>query len=97
MLRHSWRRLANQNRIPFALVLLAIVVLVNVVLQPNLLEPTTLNSSMRVFLPLILVAVGQTIVILAGGIDISAGAIVSITNAVLATQIGLKASRARRR
>ncbi|MDQ3931008.1 MAG: ABC transporter permease [Chloroflexota bacterium] len=90
MLRHSWRRLANQNRIPFALVLLAIVVLVNVVLQPNLLEPTTLNSSMRVFLPLILVAVGQTIVILAGGIDISAGAIVSITNAVLATQIGLK-------
>jgi len=90
MMRQSWRRLANQNRIPFALVLLAIVVLINIVLQPNLLEPATLNGSMRVMLPLILVAVGQTIVILAGGIDISVGAIVSITNAILATQIGLR-------
>ena len=45
---------------------------------------------MRVFLPLILVAVGQAIVILAGGIDISVGAIVSIVNALLATQIGLQ-------
>lgn len=89
MIRHSWRRLANQNRIPFALVLLAVVVVVNIILQPNLLEPATLNGSMRIFLPLILVAVGQTIVILAGGIDISAGAIVSITNAILATQIGI--------
>jgi ribose transport system permease protein len=50
----------------------------------------TLNSSMRLFLPLILVAVGQTVVILAGGIDISVGAIVSIVNAILATQIGTK-------
>jgi ribose transport system permease protein len=89
VIRHSWRRLANQNRIPFALVLLVLVVAVNFVLQPNLLEPATLNSSMRIFLPLILVAVGQTIVILAGGIDISAGAIVSITNTILATQVGV--------
>ncbi|MDQ3706605.1 MAG: ABC transporter permease [Chloroflexota bacterium] len=90
MIRHSWRRLTNQNRIPFALLLLAVVLLINFILQPNLLEPATMNSSMRIFLPLILVAVGQTIVILAGGIDISAGAIVSITNAILATQIGTR-------
>lgn len=90
MIRHSWRRLTNQNRIPFALVLLAVVLVINFILQPNLLEPATMNSSMRIFLPLILVAVGQTIVILAGGIDISAGAIVSITNAILATQIGIR-------
>ncbi|HEY0068446.1 MAG TPA: ABC transporter permease [Chloroflexia bacterium] len=90
MIRHGWRRLTNQNRIPFALALLAVVVVVNLILQPNFLEPGTLNGSMRVILPLILVAVGQTIVILAGGIDISAGAIVSITNAILATQIGVK-------
>ncbi|HET7077862.1 MAG TPA: ABC transporter permease [Chloroflexia bacterium] len=86
----GWQRLMRQNRIPFALVLLALVVAVNLVLQPNLLEPVTLNSSMRLFLPLILVAVGQTVVILAGGIDISVGAIVSIVNAILATQIGTK-------
>jgi ribose transport system permease protein len=71
-------------------VLLVLVGGVNLILQPNLLEPGTLNSSMRVFLPLILVAVGQAIVILGGGIDISSGAIVSIVNAVLATQIGIK-------
>ncbi len=86
----GWQRLMRQNRIPFALVLLALVVAVNLVLQPNLLEPVTLNSSMRLFLPLILVAVGQTVVILAGGIDISVGAIVSFVNAILATQIGTK-------
>ena len=89
-MRAGWRRLANQNRIPFALFLLAAVFVVNVILQPNMLDPATLSGTMRVFLPLILVAVGQTIVILAGGIDISAGAIVSIVNAILATQIGLR-------
>jgi ribose transport system permease protein len=86
----GWQRLMRQNRMPFALVLLALVVAVNLVLQPNMLEPVTLNSSMRLFLPLILVAVGQTVVILAGGIDISVGAIVSVVNAILATQIGTK-------
>ncbi|MGA7730759.1 MAG: ABC transporter permease [Chloroflexia bacterium] len=88
-MRLAWQRFANQNRIPFALFLLAAVVIVNVILQPNMLDPATLNGTMRIFLPLILVAVGQTIVILAGGIDISAGAIVSIVNTILATQIGL--------
>lgn len=90
MMPLGWRRLATQNRVPFALVLLAAVLVVNFVLQPNFLEPVTLNGTMRVLLPLILVAVGQTFVVLGGGIDISAGAIVSIVNAILATQIGLQ-------
>lgn len=90
MIGPGWRRIVNRNRIPFALVLLALVLLVNFILQPNLLEPDTLNGTMRVMLPLILVAAGQTIVILAGGIDISAGAIVGIVNAILATRIGLE-------
>jgi len=90
MMRRGWQRLTTQNRIPFTFVLLLLVAGINFLLQPNLLEPGTLNSTMRVFLPLILVAVGQAIVILGGGIDISAGAIVSIVNAILATQIGIK-------
>jgi len=52
----------------------------------------TLNSNMRVFLPIILMAVGQAIVILGGGIDISVGGIVSIVNTVLATRVGLDGS-----
>jgi ribose transport system permease protein len=47
---------------------------------------------MRVFLPIILMAVGQAIVILGGGIDISVGAIASIVNTVLATRVGLEGS-----
>lgn len=45
---------------------------------------------MRVFLPLIILAAGQAIVILGGGIDISVGSIVSIVNVILATQVGLQ-------
>jgi ribose transport system permease protein len=52
----------------------------------------TLNSNMRVFLPIILMAMGQAIVILGGGIDISVGGIVSIVNTVLATRVGLQGS-----
>jgi ribose transport system permease protein len=73
----------------FALVLLVLAVVVNWIVQPNMFARDTLNSNMRVFLPLILLAVGQAIVILGGGIDISVGGILSIVNTVLATRVGL--------
>jgi ribose transport system permease protein len=76
----------------FALVLLVLAVVVNLVVQPNMFARETLNSNMRVFLPLILLAVGQAIVILGGGIDISVGGTVSIVNTVLATRVGLEGS-----
>lgn len=83
------RSLALLRRIPFAGVLLLLALLLNARLQPNFATSANLNSNLRVFLPLVLVAVGQAIVILGGGIDISAGAIVSIVNTLLATRIGL--------
>jgi len=89
MRRINWQDLGYRNTYLFALFLLAVALIVNVILQPNLLEPGTLNSNMRIFLPLIFVSVGQAVVILAGGIDISVGAIASIVNAFLATQIGV--------
>ncbi|HET9494959.1 MAG TPA: ABC transporter permease [Chloroflexia bacterium] len=88
--RIGWRDITSRSTFLFSLFLLAVAVVVNVILQPNMLEPGTLNSNMRVFLPLILVAVGQAVVILSGGIDVSAGAIVSIVNTFLATQIGVQ-------
>ena len=88
--RIGWRDITSRSTFLFALFLLFVAIVVNLVLQPNMLEPSTLNSNMRVFLPLILVAVGQAVVILTGGIDISAGAIVAIVNTFLATQIGLQ-------
>ena len=76
----------------FPLILLVLSIAINLFLQPNMLDRETLNSNMRVFLPLILLAVGQAIVLLGGGIDISVGGVVSIINTILATRVGLDGS-----
>lgn len=76
----------------FAAALMVAAVLVNFVLQPNLLDTRVLNGNMRSFLPLIILAVGQTIVIIGGGIDLSVGAMVSLVTAVLVTQMTLDAA-----
>jgi ribose transport system permease protein len=90
MKRFNWQDITYRNPYLFALSLLILAILVNFILQPNLFERSTLNNNMRVFLPLIFLSAGEAVVILAGGIDISVGAIVSVVNALLATQIGLK-------
>jgi ribose transport system permease protein len=83
-----WQAMSLRRPYLFVLALLGVTLVVNFFYQPNLFERTTLNSNLRIFLPLILLAAGQAIVILGGGIDISVGAIVSIVNAILATQLG---------
>jgi len=73
----------------FPLILLVLSIAINLFLQPNMFALDTINSNMRVFLPLILLTVGQAIVLIGGGIDISVGGIVSIVNTILATRVGL--------
>jgi ribose transport system permease protein len=92
MKRWSWDALTSRHPAWFALILLTLSIVINLILQPNMFAKETLNSNMRVFLPIILMAVGQAIVILGGGIDISVGGIVSIVNTVLATRVGLDGS-----
>lgn len=92
MKRITWSGLMTRTPALFALVLLLLAILVNWILQPNMFAPDTLNSNMRVFLPIILLTAGQAIVILGGGIDISVGGIVSIVNTILATRVGLEGS-----
>ncbi len=87
-----WSTVRYRNPYLFTLLLLVIAVAVNFVVQPGLFARDTLNSNMRVFLPSILVAAGQAVVVLAGGIDISVGSIVSIVNTILVTQLGANAS-----
>lgn len=70
-----------------SLLLLAVLLFINWLLQPNLLETRPLNGNLRVFMPAILLAVAQTFVVIAGGVDLSVGAVVSLCNAILATQI----------
>jgi ribose transport system permease protein len=94
MKRSSWDALTARQPALFALVLLVLSLTINLILQPNMFARETLNSNMRVFLPIILMAIGQAIVIVGGGIDISVGGIVSIVNTVLATRVGLEGSPA---
>jgi len=90
--RFTWDYLTTHYPAFFPLILLVIAIVINLFLQPNMLELDTINSNMRVFLPLILLTVGQAIVLLGGGIDISVGGTVSIVNTILATQVGLNGS-----
>ncbi|MAT45486.1 MAG: ABC transporter permease [Anaerolineaceae bacterium] len=92
MKKITWNSLTTRNPALFAAILLVLVIVINAIVQPNLLAIDTLNGNMRVFLPLILLAVGQTFVMICGGIDISVGGIVSIVNTILATQVGLNGS-----
>ncbi len=92
MKRSRWDALTAHQPALFALILLVLSLVINLILQPNMFAKETLNSNMRVFLPIILMAIGQAIVILGGGIDISVGGIVSIVNTVLATRVGLQGS-----
>jgi ribose transport system permease protein len=61
--------------------------LINWILQPNLVTPNVLKSNLTVFLPVVLVAIGQTYVVLGGDIDLSVGSIVALVNVVTVTTI----------
>ncbi len=71
----------------FALLILLVLIGVNLYFQPALFRITVLNSNLRVFYPLMLLAAGQTVVMIGGGIDISVGSTVSMVNAWLVTQM----------
>ena len=89
MKRTSFQHLSLRYPYLLALVLFIIAILVNLYFQTSLFEPGTINNNMRVFLPLVLLVAGEAVVILAGGIDISVGSIVSIVSALLATRVGI--------
>ncbi len=82
-----FQRILLRHPYLFALLLLVVALGVNYALQPNLFEARVLNSNLRTFLPLILLAAGQAVVIIAGGIDLSVGAVVSLVAAVYVTRM----------
>lgn len=88
------QRFLVRNTYLFSLLLLVVLVMINYNRQDNLFEERVLNDNLRTIMPLMILAVGQTIVILGGGVDLSVGAIVSMTNAFLASYIAAEASHA---
>ena len=62
--------------------LLAVALVVYWQLDPTLMRPATITILSAQFLPLILASVGQAVVMLTGGIDLSLGAVLSLGMAV---------------
>lgn len=87
MNRVTLQRLTRHHSYLFALLLLVVALFINHRLQDNLLETRVLGNNFRTWLSLIVLGVGQTIVIIGGGIDLSVGAMVSMSNAILVTLI----------
>lgn len=81
------QRLLTRNTFLVSLVVMLVVVGINFTLQDNLFELRVLSNTMRTLLPLVILAVGQSIVIIGGGIDLSVGTMVSMLLALLVTVI----------
>jgi ribose transport system permease protein len=79
---------ATQRR-PYlmAVGVLLVLCVINAILQPSFLHFGVAVSNVAAFLPMALVAIGQTYVVLASDIDLSAGAIVSLVNVAVVSII----------
>jgi ribose transport system permease protein len=83
----SLKRFFRNHPYLFSLLLVVILVVISAVLQRRFFQLGVLSSNLRGLLPLMFLAIGQAIVIIGGGVDLSVGAIVSLVNTVLATLI----------
>src|SRR5260370_12028528 len=82
------RRVVLRQSYLFPLLLLIIAVAINYALEPNFFQPAALSDNLQSFLPLMLLAAGQAIVIIGGGGDLSLGAIVSLVTGVIVHTTG---------
>jgi ribose transport system permease protein len=78
--------LQRSGMIAFLVLLVVILVLVGV--SPNHLRYFDLSTISASGTTLALAGIGETIVVLGGGLDLSPGAIISLVNVVLVTQLG---------
>jgi ribose/xylose/arabinose/galactoside ABC-type transport system permease subunit len=62
--------------------ILLLLVVVSAVISPDFLSTTNLLNILRQAAPLMIVALGQTLVILVGGIDVSVGAVIATTTVI---------------
>ncbi|QYJ16631.1 Ribose import permease protein RbsC [Rubrobacter xylanophilus DSM 9941] len=82
------REAALRQSYVFALVLLVAAAAANYALQPNFFNPAVLGGNLMTYLPLMLLAAGQTVVVIGGGIDLSLGAILSLSNVLIVSTLG---------
>ena len=86
-LQALWQRFGRAEYLT-TIGLLVAVITVNAVLQNGFFSEYTIRSNLLTIVPLALVTVGQTIIIVGGGLDLSIGAIVSLVNVTIAATAG---------
>jgi ribose/xylose/arabinose/galactoside ABC-type transport system permease subunit len=88
-----FRRL-DLTRRPYlpAIAVSLLLFILNGFLQPKTLRLVAIVADISTYLPLILLAVGQTYVVLASDIDLSVGSIISLANVVTVSVMALQAS-----
>ncbi len=82
--RRITRLMADNPLIPLILLLLALVLALEI-MQPGIVSPFWLGNTVKVAIPLAMLAACQTLTMLTGGIDLSAGTVATITAFVMAT------------
>ena len=91
VLREWWSNFNRKNTYVLSLLIFLVTTAAYLVLQPNAFDEGVLTrlltSNFRTWLPVIMLAIGQTIVMLGGGLDLSSGALVSLCNVILAISI----------
>lgn len=70
-----------------SIVVLAVLVILNVVIDPSFFTAFSLTTFFSDALPLLLMATGQFLVVMTGGIDLSVGSVVSVANTFVAVHM----------
>ncbi len=79
---HIIRQVGTRSFIP-ALLLFILFIVINSIITPDFLGYNSLETLVATYAPVVLMAIGETIVLIGGGIDISLGSIVSLVNVLL--------------
>jgi ribose/xylose/arabinose/galactoside ABC-type transport system permease subunit len=80
-------RLADYAPTYGALAALVLLVIINSIFTPNFFDVNNFRNILLQVAPTVLVAVGMTIVISTGGIDLSVGSVMAIASAIAATSL----------
>ncbi|HEX3265303.1 MAG TPA: ABC transporter permease [Candidatus Limnocylindrales bacterium] len=83
-----WRRLFRDRPIIPLFVLFLLLLVLREVIRPGAFTSDFIGSTLRAAVPLAILAGCQTLTMLTGGIDLSVGAVASMTGFVVATLVG---------
>jgi ribose transport system permease protein len=84
----TWREMFRDRPLIPLIGLLMLLIVVIFALQPDTINPGWVGVTLRAAIPLAILAACQTLTFLTGGIDLSVGAVASMSGFVVATLVG---------